>query len=76
MKKPRPRITSGPVVIACEGSILYEQSDGNVYRSLPGCLPRYYCIASQWQRSTAARRLRGELGTPRPGGCLRDTDLL
>ena len=48
--------------IAREGGIVYQRRGTEVYRALPGCLFKYYCLFRLWPRSHAARRIRGEFG--------------
>lgn len=49
-------------LLAREGGVVYTRRGDAVYCALPGCVPKYYCLARLWPQSPAARRLRGELG--------------
>lgn len=61
MRKPLPTATA--YTIAREGGIRYIQRGCNIYRETGG-VPRHYCYAPLWERSHAARRIRGEFGKP------------
>jgi hypothetical protein len=50
------------IEVGREGGVIYERRGTNVYRRLRGCERKHYCIASRWERSMAARRIRGEFG--------------
>lgn len=61
-------------VIAREGGVEYLRRPDGVYTRQHGGVAHFYCSASRWDASQAARRIRGELGAAHPMAALSEYD--